>query len=1144
MARRGLAAWVWVGAAGVALLTGAAAIAAPVPVRAFTQQNYARMVFDWPQKVEFTAKVEGEKLVVTFDQPIETSLDRAVRSVNRFLAGGRVGTDGRSVEFDLRRPVTLKSFRSGNAVAIDLVPTTAEAAAAAPAAGAQTAAATPAPARSAAARVSVRAADHPNYTRIVFDWPAGAEYRVQRDGAAVTVLFDRPGDLDAAQAERAKLRNVQNIESYRQPNGALAITFAAPQDADIRDFKNGKSVVIDVQNAGTRKAPEAATAAAQTPEPKPATPSATPSAPTSAPTSAAQAPASAQPAPANASPPAAPRQAPAPTPASTPSGPAVAAANAPTAAVAAPAASPAAPSPVVATGPAIVFDPGGPSSMAVFARAGHLYMVFDKSLPIGAGKVNGPNAELVGGVEPVPATGGSAFRTRVGPFVWPKIERQGTVWRITPSTRLVNAGPQELRVEPDPAFLMGARLLVRANDANAVVQLSDPDVGDRLMVAPLPTAGQAVSEPRRFPDAELLPAFQGVVVRPLNDDLAVRPVREGLEIGAPGGLHLSPLADTGLRPPGSQPPAQTAAAGPAGPAAGQRPTRRIYELDAWQHGGAEHYTDARQQLQMAAAEAPDDLRAKAQLDLAKFYLANGFGPETLGMLEVVQGTQTGDLEAWPEFRALRGAARVLAGDGDGALEDLKLPAFANNPEIGVWRAAVAAQKGDWPAAAAGFKAGNAYLATYPEPVLSRLALLAAEAALKTGDTASAQRLIDRVLARGGVDAEDRADVQYLRGELYRQLGEPDRAIEQLKTAYEGLDRFYRAKAGLALTDLELAENRISPAAAVERLSGLTYAWRGDDLELAIRQKLGESLLAGGQYADGLNSMKETAAIVADTPKAEEITRKMQQSFADLYKDGAAKLPTLDALKLYDQFRELTPPGPEGDEVIRQLAERLVTIDMLGRAADLYEHQVQYRSAGEEKARLGTRLASLRLLDQKSQDAIRALEMSNVPGIPADLARERRLMQAKALAELGRGDEALQLLAEDDSRPADLLRVDIAWRGQKWEQAAVALGKVIGAPPAPEAKLEPAASQLVLNRAVALALAGDGTGLNTLRKDFGGAMAKGPDADAFRILTRPEQATGLIDVNTIRSRVAEVDVFKNFLKGYRTRQAQAPAPVMN
>lgn len=1124
MARRGLRAWVWIGAAAAALLAGTAASAAPVPVRAFTQQNYARMVFDWPQRAEFTATVEGEKLTVTFDQPIETSLDRAVRSVNRFLAGGRVGADGRSVEFDLRRPVTLKTFRSGNAIAIDLVPTTAEAPAP------QTAAAQPA-----AARVTVRAADHPAHTRIVFDWPAGAEYRVQRDGSAVTVLFDRPGNPDAAQAERARLRNVQNIESFRQPGGALAITFAAPQDADLRDFKNGKSVVIDVLNAGTRKpdkAPEPATATAPPPDPKPAPPAPAPAPATPAQTAQA-------PTPPAAAPPATPRPAPPPAQggaatAAAPPAPPVPPAPA---AAPAPAASPAAPSPVVATGPSIVFDPGGPSSLAVFARAGHLYMVFDKNLPIGAGKVNGPNAELVGGVEPVPATGGSAFRTRVGPFVWPKIERQGTAWRITPSTRLVNAGPQELRVEPDPAFLMGARLLVRANDAAAVVQLSDPDVGDRLQVAPLPTPGQAVGEPRRFPDAELLPAYQGIVLRPLNDDLTMRPVREGLEIGAPGGLHLSPLADTGLRPPGAQPSPEPVAA--AGPATAQRPSRRIFELDAWRHGGPDHYTDARQALQMAAAEAPDDLRPKAQLDLAKFYLANGFGPEALGMLEVVQGNQAGDLEAWPEFRALRGAARFLAGDGDGALEDLKLPAFANNPEIGLWRAAVAAEKGDWPAAAAGFRAGNAHLSTYPEPVLSRLALLAAEAALKTGDTAGAQRLIDRVLARGGIDAEERADVQYLRGELYRQTGEIDRAVEQFKSAFEGLDRFYRAKAGLALTDLELAEKRISPAAAVERLYGLTYAWRGDDLELAIRQRLGEALLESGQYADGLNSMKETAALVAETPRAEEITRKMQKSFADLYKDGAAKLPTLDALKLYDQFRELTPPGPEGDEVIRQLAERLVSIDMLNRAADLYEHQVQYRVSGEEKARLGTRLASLRLLDQKPEDALRALEMSNVPGIPADLARERRLMQAKALAELGRGDQALQLLAEDDSRPADLLRVDIAWRGQNWGQAAVALGKIIGSPPVPGTALEPATSQLVLNRAVALALAGDGTGLNTLRKDFGGAMASGPDADAFRILTRPEQATGLIDVNTIRSRVAEVDVFKNFLKGYRSRQAQAP-----
>ncbi|HEY0837880.1 MAG TPA: tetratricopeptide repeat protein, partial [Azospirillum sp.] len=509
--------------------------------------------------------------------------------------------------------------------------------------------------------------------------------------------------------------------------------------------------------------------------------------------------------------------------------------------------------------------------------------------------------------------------------------------------------------------------------------------------------------------------------------------------------------------------------------------------------------------------------------------------ETLGMLDVLQQNQP-DLEGWPEFRALRGAARVLAGDLDGAREDLNHPGLANSAEAALWRGAIAAQQNDGPKAARDFKTGGPILAKYPDPLLSKLALLAAETALRAGDVNEGKRWLDRVEQKIGTEANERADMQYLRGEQYRQQGEVAHAREEMTAAFNSLDRYYRAKAGLALVNLEVAEGRMSPANAAEQLAGLTFTWRGDDLEIAIRQRLGEMQIAGGQYAEGFNTMKETAALVGDGPKAEQITKDMARTFADLYKDGASRLPTLEALQLYDQFRELTPVGTAGDEIIRQLAERLIQIDLLGKASDLLQHQVEYRLSGQDKASIGTRLASVRLLDNKPQEALKALELSNVPGIPADLQRERLVMQAKALAELGRGNEALLLLAQDDSKESNLLRVDIAWRAQNWGQAAVALGKIIGAPPAPGQPLDASASQLVLNRAVALALAGDGTGLSQLRKEFGTGMEKGPDADTFRLLTRPEQATGLIDVNTIRSRVAEVDVFQKFLKGYRSRTA--------
>ena len=1145
------------------LLSPLSADAATVPVRGGIHKEFGRLVFDWPGKVDYTASVEGDRLVVTFSEPIDAQLDRLVRALPAYLAGGRVEADGKTVTFDLKRPVSLKSFRNGNAVAIDLSPAAAQSAAA------QSTASQPAKAEAvkpvpSAGRVRVRGADQPDESRLTFDWPSPVGYSVKRDGAAVTVFFDKGGSADLSAVARAKLRNIENVESYRQADGSLAVTLAVPQDAEVSDRASGKSVILSVGNRGSRAG-----------LPK------TEAAPPAAGSQGTMPPQGGQ---GNSQVPVADGQ----IMASTTTSRSATAANAATATPAAPAAStPAAPpaeakaAPATRTdvnaqpaagpkGPVLTFDTGGPSSIAVYPRAGQLYVVFDRPMPIGAGKLSGPGSELMGSVEPVPATGGSVFRTRIGPMVWPTVERQGTTWRILSSGRPASMGSAgDLRVEPDPDFLLGARLLVRAPDAANVVQFADPDVGDRIQVVPLPSPGRGLPEPHRYPDLEVMPSYQGVVVRPISDNVTVRAIKEGVELTTAGGLHLSPAADAGnpaVAPPAAMPapaptaapqpvPAQLAAAPqpvpPTGGASSMEPPRaqagqaqpqgrRLFNLPAWKHGDLDKFTQARQDLQLAVVNAPESERAKAQLDLARFYFANGFGQETLGLLDVLQQNQP-DLEGWPEFRALRGAARVLAGDLEGGEADLSIPSLANNPEANLWRAAIAADRRDWPKAMAGFRASGQILNGYPEPMIGKLGLRAAEAALETRDTATAKRLFDRVIEHSGPEQEENPQTQYLRGLLYAQTGETDLAREQLTAAFNSYDRFYRAKAGLALTNLELSEGKMSPTAAAEQLAGLTFTWRGDDLEMQIRSRMGEVLIAGGEYAKGFNTMKETAALVADTPRAEAITKEMSHIFADLFKDGAQRLPTLDALQLYDQFRELTPVGEAGDEIIRQLAERLISIDLLNRAADLLQHQVEFRLSGLDKARIGTRLASVRLLDNKPEEALKALELSNIAGLPADLAAERRLMQAKALAELNRGDEAMQLLAQDDSGNANLLRVDIAWKGQKWDAAALALNKVIGPPPAPGKPLDPSMSQLVLNRAVALALAGDGNGLNLLKKDFEGAMKGGPNEDAFRILTRPEQAMGLIDVGTIRSRVAEVDMFKKFLKEYRGGKQSAEKP---
>ena len=84
---------------------------------------------------------------------------------------------------------------------------------------------------------------------------------------------------------------------------------------------------------------------------------------------------------------------------------------------------------------------------------------------------------------------------------------------------------------------------------------------------------------------------------------------------------------------------------------------------------------------------------------------------------------------------------------------------------------------------------------------------------------------------------------------------------------------------------------------------------------------------------------------------------------------ADEVSPVNALALYFDFRELTPVGDEGDTMIRQLADRLVEVDLLGRAAQLIQHQVTFRLKGDEKARVGTKLAAIYILDRQYDKAM-------------------------------------------------------------------------------------------------------------------------------------------------------------------------------
>ena len=70
----------------------------------------------------------------------------------------------------------------------------------------------------------------------------------------------------------------------------------------------------------------------------------------------------------------------------------------------------------------------------------------------------------------------------------------------------------------------------------------------------------------------------------------------------------------------------------------------------------------------------------------------------------------------------------------------------------------------------------------------------------------------------------------------------------------------QTRARLALLDVAVAEKSITANVAIEKLERLRFAWRGDQIELALLQRLGDLYLIQGRYRDSLRAFRQATAI--------------------------------------------------------------------------------------------------------------------------------------------------------------------------------------------------------------------------------------------------------------------------------------------
>ncbi|HXJ03257.1 MAG TPA: hypothetical protein VNH44_18710 [Micropepsaceae bacterium] len=1063
----------------------AAPAAAPKPDSATIDltQGYARIFFTFGQPAPVAASVADGVLTLRLGRAITNNIDTLTESLSPYVATGRRDRDGLTYSFALKGPVALHTSTQGNQTAVDLVPDSFK--------GVPPDLPPPPPPEvkkealdlTKLPNIKMRIGEYSDHTRVVFDWPTPVVYTVYPGQGRISVRFEAPAKPDFSVLQTRSPAWVKSA-GWHLDGSATVVDLETDAESTFKDFRDGAKVVIDVMAPKT----DASVAGVRPPAPAPVPPGPPPK-----------------------------------------GSDAAAALKAGKAAIAVP--SPALATPVMMEtanpsaemtrdGAALHFPAARGHAVAAFIRGETLWIVLDGHPAVDAATLLAPLASIIVKAESEQSGGAAVLKLVFKQPLLPSVEESEAALNV----RLTSGAASP--AEPLNFTRQGAdgqtTLTTPLPGAVHVIQLADVQAGDHLFVIPA-RPGKGVLTPKRFVEMEALPTAAGVSIIPFTDDLSINVQGELVTVSRPKGLALS--AASGAT---TEPVVQllTSKQGPA-----------FIDFAQWAKAGTEDVLATERNLRAAVARLPESEGNKARLNLARYLLARNLAPEALGEIQIIQAVDA-KLANDPGISAMKGAAQYMMGRYADAKASLSGSALGADPHAALWRGMAEAKLGDFANARHDLAVSQTVLRFYPDTWQTRARLARAETGLAQGDLASANDALDQLSPQ--LSPRESVESRLYAAQLLAAQGHINESISRLRTLEQTDYAPIAAKATYARVDIELGAKKTKSADAIKALETLRYRWRGDDLELKTLRKLGSIYFAQESWREGLTVLRIAALNFPNAELARSAQDDMRRAFADLFLAGKAdKMRPVDALALFYDFIELTPIGQEGDQMIRNLSDRLVTVDLLGPAEQLLDHQVKERLEGVARAQVATRLATIYLLDHKPKEALAIINDTRQTRLPDEVNSGRRLLEARALAGLKQYEAAIDLIADDESEAAGRLRADIAWDSGDWKIAGAKAEEVLGDRYDASGALLPEERALIMRAAVAYSLGGNEAALDKLRGHYGDKMKTSPDAKAFAIVSENIDRQG-VAFRDLAKQIASVDTLQAFMADFKKQGAAKTA----
>lgn len=755
-----------------------------------------------------------------------------------------------------------------------------------------------------------------------------------------------------------------------------------------------------------------------------------------------------------------------------------------------------------------------PVGLAVFKRGPYLWIVFDHNQSVNIDELAQTAAPLAEEVIQIPNFQGLILRLRLKNDINYAIRKEGLLWIVDLFTQDIPVRIKDMQIFTQYNSKKQPYLYVPVSGTGNIISTLDPEIGDTLIIAPNMDIGIGISKPYSYPDLDIFSSIQGLALISKTNDIVVNRATSGLTIqGYNRGLNISEDLEMLKRQ--------------------ELLLQSEIDFASFSSGIPADiqnapFIEAEEKLRQDIQKAPEEQKTKARMELARYYLSKGLGSNALGILNKIKASDA------PEARSdllygMLGVANFLANRYEEAIENFSFGKLPTVNEAIFWKTLSSAALEYQDEHSAILLSFISLIRDYPDEIKDRIALVGAAIALKAGDDLSAQNFID-ILKNSKHPERLVPAVHYFSAQKLVLQGSPMSAVSEYRRILPLESLKYTSFARKEIVDLSLKLNIMPLDKAIAEYEKLRYAWGEKYFKIDLLKGLADLYAQKKDFYNSLRTLNELKNLSDYADKA-GVERQMVNLFENIYINNEADyLPALKSLALYQDFEWLAPKSPRYNTIIQKLSDRLVAVDLLDRAETLLQNQLKNNEmTALDRSKTGARLALIYLFNKKDEEALLMLDKTEMPQMPQTLFLHRKIIRAKALSNMGREDEALELLEDDFSKNAILLKSEIYWNAELWGPASDTIKYLIEKPVAGK-PLSDEQMNYILDWATALKKSGKETVIVRLRNKFMPYFQNTKYYSVFNILTNSLR-DDKIDINDINRVVNDISAFSNFAKIY-------------